>query len=70
MTFGFGSNAGFILWEGFHVGKGEGGKFLGAILFILLLAILTEGLSFLMWRAQMSKTKADENGKQICAKMT
>ena len=49
MTFGFGSDAGYILWEGFKVEEGQGGKFLGALIFILLLAFLTEGLSFMMW---------------------
>ena len=68
MTFGFGSDAGYILWQGFKVNEGEGGKFFGAILFILLLAILTEGLSFLMWKANMTGTKAAEGDRQIFAK--
>ena len=62
MTFGFGSDAGYILWEGFKVEEGQGGKFLGALIFILLLAFLTEGLSFMMWYQNAKRGNTEKAG--------
>ena len=48
MVFEFGINTPPILFEGFAVDNA--GKFVGALVFIFVLALTTELLSFAMWR--------------------
>ena len=52
MYFDFSFTAPYVLFEGFSVENG--GQFFGALIFIFVLALCTEGLSFLMWKNKMS----------------
>ena len=60
MTFGFTAKAGWFLFEGFVVK--DFGTFAGALVAILAMAMVTEGLSFLMWRQKFNQKKASEEG--------
>ena len=53
MTFGFGYKTSPILFGDFKVDSA--GKFVGALVFILVLAIITELLSFLIWKMKFGK---------------
>ena len=63
MSFGFGIDAGTVLFKDFNVK--DGGQFFCALLLILAMALLTEGLTFAMWYQKFTKDKKSESGLQI-----
>ena len=50
MTITTGSNAGWILFKSWEVSTAGG--IIGALLFVLALAFISEGMSFLIWTMQ------------------
>ena len=65
MAFDFGYKTPPVLFEGFKVDNG--GKFVGALFFIFLLAIATESLSFLIWRQKFYNAKQQLSiGQKAC----
>ena len=58
MAFGFTEKAGWVLFEGFNVQNG--GQFFCALLLILALAIVTEGLTFIIWRQKFTNGSKQE----------
>ena len=61
MTFGFGIKAGWVLFENFKVE--DAGQFTAALALVLAMAILTEGLSFIMWWQKLDNPKSDTDKK-------
>mmetsp|Transcript_21636 Transcript_21636/g.26576 ORF Transcript_21636/g.26576 Transcript_21636/m.26576 type:complete len:81 (-) Transcript_21636:320-562(-) len=57
MIFEFGYKAPYILFEGFVVDNI--GLFFAALLFIFMLAIVTESISFLIWRQKFQASKEE-----------
>ena len=57
MTFGFTTDAGYILFEGFKVESGT--QFFYALLLILAMALLTESISFFMWYQKFTAGKPE-----------
>ena len=67
MAFGFGIDAGTVLFKDFNVK--DGGQFFCALLLILAMALVTEGLSFSIWYQKFAKDKSAESGLQIGQKV-
>ena len=63
MTFTYDLKAGYILFDSFDVQ--DGAQFFYAILFILLLAVFTEGLTFALWYQQFTASKPAPGDKRI-----
>ena len=63
MAFGFGIDAGTVLFKDWNVK--DGGQFFCALLLILAMALLTEGLSFAMWYQKFTTDKSAESGLKI-----
>ena len=62
MTFGFTEKAGWVLFENFNVQ--DGGQFLCALILILALAVVTEGLTFATWWMKFSSGSKPQTAMQ------